>query len=402
MAETFIMRHRAALLYLAFYLVWVAVAGRAAIILFDSVHPQRWLALGLLLAFLALTVSKHWLTGHYPWLYHSYLLVQAGLIFTLLLLPPYLDFFAILYLPLSGEAMLFFPHRTGLWWSGAFNFILAAGLTYGYGWPGSLPYIFIYAAGTIFIGSYAAITAEAEAARQRSQALLAELQKAHRQLQHYAAQAEELAVTRERHHLARELHDSVTQTIFSLTLTAKAARILLEQDPTQVGLQLDRLQELAESALTEMRSLIFQLRPSTIEKEGLVPALRQHVASLQSRTGLVVELDIEEDGQLPAEQEFKLFRIIQEALNNVVKHAQANRAVVRLRFGAESVSLLVEDDGQGFEPAAVGLGRETIGLASMRERVDLLGGRFSIESRPGQGTRIRVDIVHEQGERANG
>ncbi|MFQ6058037.1 MAG: GAF domain-containing protein [Anaerolineae bacterium] len=205
-------------------------------------------------------------------------------------------------------------------------------------------------------------------------------------------QAQQLAVVEERQRLARELHDSVTQSLFSMTLTAQAARTLLERDPQRAAPQLARLQELAQGALAEMRSLIFQLRPTAVEEEGLVSALRKHIAAVRSRDGLAVDLRVEGERRLPAEQEEGLFRIVQEALNNVVKHAQTERAVVELKMGEEAVFLLVADDGIGFDPRTAVREGETMGLINMRERAEMLGGTLEIDSRPGEGTRIIVVV----------
>jgi signal transduction histidine kinase len=276
-------------------------------------------------------------------------------------------------------------------------------MIYGPGWDVGLPLVLINAVAYFFVGSYVAVirqleTArrEAETARQESQTLLAELQETHRELQVYAAQAEELAAAEERNRLARELHDSVTQTIFSMTLTAESTRILLERDPTRVAAQLDRLLELAQSALAEMRSLISHLRPKTVAEEGLVHALRRHVAERGDRDGLTVALNLEgfeeADRRLSPETEEALFRIVQEALNNVVKHAHTDQAEIRLRLSDELASLLVEDFGVGFDPTHLRSGASHLGLTSMRERVKALGGRLEIESQAGVGTRITVEI----------
>jgi signal transduction histidine kinase len=205
-------------------------------------------------------------------------------------------------------------------------------------------------------------------------------------------QAQQVAVMEERSRLARELHDSVTQSLFSMTLTAQAARILLERDPRRVEPQLARLQELARGALTEMRSLIFELRPVAVEEEGLVSALRKHIAAVRSREGLAIDFRVSGERRLVKEQEVALFRIVQEALNNVVKHARAERAVVDLSMGEEAICLLVADDGMGFDPRTSVREGKTMGLVNMRERVEMLDGSLEIDSQPGEGTRIRVKI----------
>lgn len=401
-----LIRHKAILVYLTFYLLFAAVALRALVNYFSMDHPLRWPVAGLLLLFAGLLSSEEWLARRYSRYPLLYLALQAALAFGLLLLPPYLDFFAILFIPLSAQAMLFFPRRTGLKWLGLFTLATALGLSYGLGWPESLPFTLLYSSAFLFVGSYATVTIQAEAARQESQALLAELQTAHRQLQAYAAQAEDLAVAQERNRLARELHDSVTQTIFSLTLTAKAARLLLERDPGRVAGQLDHLQELAQSALAEMRSLIFQLRPTPVEEMGLVPALQHHLTSLRSQYGLNVALHLEGEPGLPREQESRLFRIVQEALNNVVKHAGTDRAVVTLEPVNGRLILEIADQGVGFDPNAPGLGQKTLGLASMRERAEMMGGCLTVTARPGEGVRLRVEIPVEanpaQGEGQHG
>lgn len=239
---------------------------------------------------------------------------------------------------------------------------------------------------------YQELTSLNEVLQQR----LTELEEAHRQLQEYAAQAEELAGVQERNRLARDLHDSVSQTIFSVTLTAEAARIQLERDPSLAAPHLERLQGLAQGALTEMRSLIQQLRPSPVAEGGLVATLEGHLAALERRQGLKVDLQIEGGGQLRREQEEGLFRVVQEALNNVAKHAQTDRAAVRLQTGDGKVSLFIEDHGVGIDLSGAGPGGEGFGLTSMRERAELLGGTLEVWSAPGQGTRIMVEVPQNQ------
>ena len=197
-------------------------------------------------------------------------------------------------------------------------------------------------------------------------------------------QAAELAATRERAHLAQELHDSVTQALFSMTITAGTARMLLEQNKPGVAAKLDEVSALAREALGEMRSLIFELRPGNLTEEGFVSALRKHVASVQGRTGLVIRLDVSPDlTRLPLPIEDALYRIAQEAIHNVVKHAQAHEVNIRITDSPTSVRMEIHDDGVGFDSRTR---TDGLGLPGMAARADRLGGSVTVGSAEGRGT----------------
>lgn len=206
-------------------------------------------------------------------------------------------------------------------------------------------------------------------------------------------QAAEVAAGEERALLARELHDSVTQAIFSMTLTTRAAELLLERDPPAVAAKLRELRELQRDALAEMRALIFELRPGSLEEDGVVPAIRRHAAAVQGRTGLSIILDLEELERLPPAREGALYRIAQEALHNIVKHAGAAQVRVGLRREPPNVRLVVEDDGAGFDEQRVT--SDGLGLAGMRTRAERAGGQLRIKSAPGRGTRVEAVVPLE-------
>ncbi|HET7677235.1 MAG TPA: PAS domain S-box protein [Candidatus Limnocylindrales bacterium] len=204
-------------------------------------------------------------------------------------------------------------------------------------------------------------------------------------------QAAEIASSEERTHLARELHDSVTQTLFSMTLLTRSIGLLLERDPAAVPPRLAELQELERAALAEMRSLIFELQPGALRQEGLEQALRTHAAAIQRRIGLPVVVEAQLDGRrLSPEMEDALFRIAQEALHNIVKHAAAGEAWLSLAATEAGVRLVVSDDGCGFDPGAVPAGH--LGLAAMRTRAEQVGGSLRVDSRPGGGTSVSIDV----------
>jgi PAS domain S-box-containing protein len=199
-------------------------------------------------------------------------------------------------------------------------------------------------------------------------------------------QAQALAALEERQKLARELHDSVSQALYGISLGAHSARTALRQDPELAAEPLDYVLSLAEAGLAEMRALIFELRPQSLESEGLVSALSKQGAAVQARHELRVDLDLGEEPELPLYTKQELYRIAQEALHNTVKHARASQVEILLSQTADSVRLEIRDNGVGFDPGEEFPGH--LGLHSMRERVSGLGGTLRVESTPGQGTAL--------------
>ena len=205
-------------------------------------------------------------------------------------------------------------------------------------------------------------------------------------------QSRELSVLSERNRLALELHDAVSQKLFSLVLTAEAAETLAGRDPAAVGEQVARLKALAQEALDELRALIFELRPPDLERDGLCGALRKHVEVLRNRQPDWITLELEDDLAGDPERDAEILRIAQEALQNALRHAGAEHVGVRLQADDGELRLEVEDDGVGFDPSDPKLRSRRLGLTSMEERAARLRGRLEIDSAPGAGTRIRLAV----------
>jgi signal transduction histidine kinase len=201
----------------------------------------------------------------------------------------------------------------------------------------------------------------------------------------------ELSILAERNRLALELHDAVSQKLFSLVLTAEAAGTLLDSDPVAARAQMAKLQELARQALGELRSLIFELRPPDLERDGLGGALRKHVDVLRRLQPGEIELDLEAELDRDPARDREVLRIAQEALHNALRHAHARHVAVRLRSTDGRLLLEVADDGVGFDPDDPDLRSKRLGLTSMEERARRLGGRLEVSSARGAGTTVRLE-----------
>ncbi|HLH27107.1 MAG TPA: GAF domain-containing sensor histidine kinase [Chloroflexota bacterium] len=203
--------------------------------------------------------------------------------------------------------------------------------------------------------------------------------------------ARQAAVLEERQRLARELHDSVSQALYGVSLYAEAAgRALADGETAPAAAHLREIRETVQEALGEMRLLLFELRPPLLEEHGLAGALEARLRAVEARAGLVTEFHGEHAARLPPETEQELYRLAQEALNNVLRHAQATRVTVWLDVAPDGATLEIVDDGVGFEPARGCSGG--FGLRGMSERAERLGGTLAVESAPGAGTRVRVEV----------
>jgi signal transduction histidine kinase len=202
----------------------------------------------------------------------------------------------------------------------------------------------------------------------------------------------ELSFVEERNRLARDLHDSVVQKLFGIVLAAQSAATLFDRDQDSARAQVEKLQELTQDAIQELRSLIFQLRPAAVESDGLAAALAKHVQVLRRVHRQDIDLGVTGEPRLRPDIDDEVFRIAQEALHNGLKHAAAGRLQLLLDEGERRLVLTVRDDGVGFDPGATAHRSRRLGLTSMEERATALGGTLTIDSAPGKGTTIELEV----------
>ncbi|WP_199817095.1 GAF domain-containing sensor histidine kinase [Streptomyces hygroscopicus] len=202
----------------------------------------------------------------------------------------------------------------------------------------------------------------------------------------------ELTIAGERARLAHELHDAVSQKLFSLRLTAQAATALVDRDPARAKDELQQIALLAAEAADELRSAVVELRPAALDEDGLVATLRTQVQVLDRAHSARVTFASHGVRALPAAQEEALLRVAQEALHNALRHAGARQVDVTLTRHGQGARLRVVDDGRGFDPSAVRRAGRHLGLVSMRDRAGGVGGGLTVESAPGKGTAIEMEV----------
>jgi two-component system nitrate/nitrite sensor histidine kinase NarX len=206
---------------------------------------------------------------------------------------------------------------------------------------------------------------------------------------HLYEQAGQTATATERNRLARELHDAVTQTLFSANLIADVVPRIWERSPGEGLRSLEELRQLTRGALAEMRTLLLEMRPETLERSEIKPLLTQLTDAFVGRVRVPVSLVLEGDCELTQEVKLVLYRVAQEALHNIAKHSGAKHVELQLTCQPGSVSLSIRDDGLGFDPGSIP--PDHMGMAIMRERASSIGARLKIESQLGQGTTVELD-----------
>lgn len=213
--------------------------------------------------------------------------------------------------------------------------------------------------------------------------------------QRLVAETERAAAIEERQRLARELHDSVSQQLFAIAMLSASAERLRAQNAAGLGATLTQVSELATAAQREMRALLLHLRPIELAGRNLIPAMESFLKAVQERHGITCVLDAEVEGEFGSAVEENLFRILQEAVANVLKHAEATIIQVMLRQDGHMVTLQVMDDGIGITLSELDDARDSYGLAAMRERAAVVGGRFQVWRRdPGTSVLVQIPVVH--------
>ncbi|MFC8831417.1 GAF domain-containing sensor histidine kinase [Streptomyces sp. NPDC057137] len=202
----------------------------------------------------------------------------------------------------------------------------------------------------------------------------------------------ELTIAEERSRLAHELHDAVSQKLFSLRLTAQAVSSLIDRDPARAKGELQQVADLAAEAADELRAAVVELRPAALDEDGLVHTLRTHIQVLDRAHSAQVTFDSCGVRALPAAQEEAMLRVAQEALHNALRHSGAERVDVTVARRGQGAVLSVTDNGKGFEPRTVRRAGRHLGLVSMRDRSSGVGGRLTVQSAPGQGTTIEMEV----------
>ncbi|MFI6535374.1 GAF domain-containing protein [Nonomuraea sp. NPDC050547] len=201
-------------------------------------------------------------------------------------------------------------------------------------------------------------------------------------------QGRELALVEERNRMARELHDAVTQKLFSLRLTAQAAATMLRTDPDRAAAELERVQKLAGEAMAELRAVIVEMRPAELDRHGLSETLRKHVRMLDRLQPAAITFDSDEFPPLDPAVEVVVLRVAQESLHNALRHSGATQVWVRLAYEDGKLALSVADNGTGFDQA----GSRGLGLASMKDRAESVGGTLTVGSSRDEGTTVLVEV----------
>ena len=303
------------------------------------------------------------------------------LVLLLLLGTNSVDAINFIFLIVSIHAALVLTRKAASLWIAVYYVTVSAAVFIRSGTNGYYAAAFYFVA-YVAIGFFGYILQQAELAREHNLQLVEELQSTQQKLQ-------ELAVVEERNRLARELHDSVKQQVFAMLMQLGAARALLNEGDQAYG-PVTEAEQLARQAGAELTTLIRELRPPGLESKTLAVALQEFVTEWSRQNGIAADLKVDSASSIPLPGDETLFRVAQEALANVARHSKAGHVTVQLAHEDNEIILTVEDDGVGFDMGRVEKG---VGLDSMRERLEAIGGQLEISSQRSSGTRIMATLA---------
>ncbi len=386
------------LLLVAAYITTVAIYAVTLLIAPELRQPAIWPVLTAL--FVAFALSIHFMPdANAPlWRRAGFPLLQAGLIFAIVLVGQGISSLPILYFIVVPAAYLSLTFRQ----ASVFTLLCVGALFLDYlllsGVETALVMLLPYGGGFVFFIAVSVSLIQQQRERQRAERLLAELEAAHRQLQAYAIQVEALAVAEERNRLAREIHDSLGHYLTTITVQLEAAGKLFAAQPERAAAAIARAEGLARESLAEVRRSVAALRASPLDTAALDEAIDEVVGNLRA-SGIATTFTIEGHARpLPIQAKMALYRVAQEGLTNVRKHANASAAQVTLTYEPERVTLTISDNGTGRRDGEA----EGFGLLGLRERVALLGGSLEAGDCPEGGFRLRVEVpVEEEEEERN-
>jgi signal transduction histidine kinase len=320
-------------------------------------------------------------TGRYeknPVIYFGSQFIVLALM--LLLVKTSVDAINFIFLIVSIHAALVLTRKAAAMWIAVYYMTVSAAVFIRSGSNGYYAAAFYLVAYAI-CGFFGYILQQADLARQHNQELVEELQSTQRKLQ-------ELAVLEERNRLARELHDSVKQQVFAISMQLSAARNSLSESDKAFA-PVTEAERLAQQAGLELTTLIHELRPPTLEHQTLSAALQGHLAEWSRQNEIEIESNIEDNLSVPLPVEQALFRVAQESLANVARHSKATKVSVTLANENDEVKLTIEDNGMGFDPDNAVKG---VGLDSMSERLEAVGGHLEVSSQKTKGTRMTATV----------
>jgi len=385
-------RSKPLIIYVISVLMLVATAGRGWLEAFEANDPSRWFIVGLMIVYGVFLFTETAITRYISSYLNIYFIIQAIILVVLILIPLYPpdrprhnDFFALLFIPLCVQAIIYFRRPTGYYWVIVLTAASISALYFQYGMIQGTKFAVTYILGYAMMCLLAIFYINSENAKN-------ELNIANQKLQEYARHAEALGIAEERNRLARDLHDSVTQSLYSLTLFAEAASEELDAGEVETTKShLKDLRETSRQALQEMRLMVFELRPPELETKGFTLALQERLEAVEARTGIesVINIDIEE--RLPSKIENGLYSIAREALNNILKHSHATKVKITLQRKNGGVIFEIQDNGIGMKALSAS-NSAGLGLKGMKERADQIGASLILQNAPEKGTLLKVEV----------